>query len=83
MDLFESARVSELASLIKKYQASYYNGEGEISDAEFDKLWDDLKTLDPDNEVLKKLVLIQEILKKELTLCLWAVRKRLQIQNSF
>ena len=54
MDLFESARVSELASLIKKYQASYYNGEGEISDTEFDKLWDELKTLDPDNEVLKK-----------------------------
>ena len=42
MDLFdidEQGRISELAGLIKKYQASYYNGEGEISDAEFDKLW--------------------------------------------
>lgn len=48
-------RISELAELIKKYQASYYNGEGEISDAEFDKLWDELKVLDPDNPVLQKI----------------------------
>ncbi len=54
MDLFESARISELEALIKKYQDSYYNGEGEISDAEFDKLWDELKSLDPDNPVLHK-----------------------------
>ncbi|MBP5284473.1 MAG: DNA ligase (NAD(+)) LigA, partial [Treponema sp.] len=54
MDLFESARISELEELIKKYQDSYYNGEGEISDAEFDKLWDELKSLDPDNPVLHK-----------------------------
>ena len=57
MDLFdidESARISELATLIKKYQDSYYNGEGEISDAEFDKLWDELKALDPQNPVLQR-----------------------------
>lgn len=56
-DLFnveESSRINELVSLIKRYQTSYYNGEGEISDAEFDKLWDELKQLDPENEVLKK-----------------------------
>ncbi len=47
-------RVKELVPLIKKYQESYYNGEGEISDAEFDALWDELKTLDPENEILKK-----------------------------
>lgn len=53
-DLFESARISELESLIKRYQASYYNGEAEIEDAEFDKLWDELKNLDPANPVLQK-----------------------------
>lgn len=57
MDLFDldkEARISELSRLIKKYQDSYYNGEAEISDAEFDKLWDELKTLDPENKILKK-----------------------------
>ena len=43
-DLFDMARIDELATLIRKYQDSYYNGEGEISDAEFDKLWDELKS---------------------------------------
>ena len=53
-DIDESARISELAVLIKKYQDSYYNGEGEISDAEFDALWDELKRLDPQNPVLQR-----------------------------
>ena len=53
-DIDESARISELATLIKKYQDSYYNGEGEISDAEFDRLWDELKSLDPGNPVLQR-----------------------------
>lgn len=53
-DIDQSARISELATLIQKYQKSYYNGEGEISDAEFDKLWDELKALDPANPVLQK-----------------------------
>ena len=47
-------RISELEKLIVKYQASYYNGEGEISDAEFDALWDELKALDPSNPVLQR-----------------------------
>ena len=47
-------RVEELEQLITKYQKSYYDGEGEISDAEFDKLWDELKALDPNNAILHR-----------------------------
>lgn len=47
-------RIEELEKLISRYQKSYYNGEGEISDAEFDKLWDELKALDPENPILHK-----------------------------
>lgn len=50
----DQKRIKELVSLIKKYQKSYYDGEGEISDAEFDALWDELKSLDPANEILHK-----------------------------
>ena len=53
-DLFTSQRINELEKLITRYQASYYNGEGEISDAEFDTLWDELKSLDPGNAILQK-----------------------------
>ena len=53
-DIEKTSRISELATLIKKYQDSYYNGEGEISDAEFDNLWDELKSLDPQNSVLQR-----------------------------
>ena len=49
-----SERIKVLTRLIEKYQKSYYSGEAEISDAEFDLLWDELKTLDPDNPLLKK-----------------------------
>jgi DNA ligase (NAD+) len=47
-------RVKALERLIVRYQESYYNGEAEIADAEFDLLWDELKTLDPKNSVLTK-----------------------------
>ncbi|MBQ5999697.1 MAG: NAD-dependent DNA ligase LigA [Treponema sp.] len=53
-DINSSARIKELVSLITRYQASYYNGEGEVPDSEFDALWDELKRLDPENSVLKK-----------------------------
>ena len=36
-----SSRIKELETLITRYQKSYYDGEGEISDAEFDALWDE------------------------------------------
>lgn len=56
MELFDTntLRIAELESLIKKYQKSYYDGESEISDSEFDKLWDELKSLDPTNNILQK-----------------------------
>ena len=47
-------RIKELESLITRYQKSYYDGEGEISDAEFDALWDELKQLDPANAILHR-----------------------------
>lgn len=53
-DLDGASCIKELVSLITRYQASYYNGEGEVSDAEFDRLWDELKALDPENPVLHK-----------------------------
>ena len=47
-------RIKELEELILKYQNSYYNAEAEISDAEFDALWDELKEISPQSELLKK-----------------------------
>ena len=47
-------RIAAIEQLIQKYQTSYYSGEAEISDGEFDLLWDELKTLAPDSGVLKK-----------------------------
>ncbi|MDR0403669.1 MAG: NAD-dependent DNA ligase LigA [Treponema sp.] len=48
-------RVNALERLIVSYQKSYYNGEAEISDAEFDLLWDELKSLDPKNPALARI----------------------------
>jgi DNA ligase (NAD+) len=48
-------RVATLERLILKYQKSYYDGDAEIADGEFDLLWDELKTLAPDSPVLKKI----------------------------
>ena len=50
----ELSRINKLVEEIKRYQKSYYQGEGEISDAEFDALWDELKKLDPENPLLQK-----------------------------
>ena len=46
--------IEELANKIKKYQKSYYENEAEITDAEFDALWDELKSLDPSHPLLKE-----------------------------
>jgi DNA ligase (NAD+) len=45
------ARIGELERLIKKHQDLYYNGQPELSDAEFDELWDELASLDPGNAI--------------------------------
>ncbi|MDR2019363.1 MAG: NAD-dependent DNA ligase LigA [Treponema sp.] len=51
----ESERIAALERLIISYQESYYNGEAEISDGEFDILWDELKRLSPESPVLKRI----------------------------
>jgi len=40
--------------MIEGYQQSYYNGEAEISDSEFDLLWDELRNLAPEHPLLLK-----------------------------
>ncbi len=47
-------RVKELERLIRYHQNKYYNAEPELSDAEFDGLWDELRALDPDNAVFNE-----------------------------
>ncbi|GAH08327.1 unnamed protein product [marine sediment metagenome] len=50
----KSDRVKELQAQVEYHQHLYYNSQSEISDEEFDKLWDELKNLDPNNEVFFK-----------------------------
>lgn len=49
-------RIEELENIITKAQKAYYsgNGESELSDAEFDAYWDELKLLDPNNEIFNQ-----------------------------
>lgn len=54
-DLQKKKRIIELETLIQRYQFSYYNGEAEITDAEFDLLWDELKRLAPESLVLAQI----------------------------
>lgn len=48
----EIKRIEELENLIPMYAKAYYSGESLISDAEFDKLTEELERLDPANEIL-------------------------------
>ena len=49
----EGERIQLLAEAVRYHRELYYNHAApEISDAEFDALWDELKLLDPSNEVL-------------------------------
>jgi len=45
-------RITFLETEIKKHQELYYSGKAEISDSEFDKLWEELEFLDPNNAIL-------------------------------
>ncbi len=48
-------RIGFLAAEITRHSELYYNHSApEITDADFDALWDELRQLDPDNEVLHK-----------------------------
>lgn len=51
----KSDRVKELQEQIEYHQHLYYNAQPEISDEEFDKLWDELKVLNPNNDVFSKI----------------------------
>ncbi|TFG84490.1 MAG: DNA ligase (NAD(+)) LigA [Spirochaetales bacterium] len=46
-------RVRRLENLVRRYQESYYNDQPEVSDAEFDALWDELKAIDPGNRLFR------------------------------
>ena len=51
----KSNRIKELQARVEYHQHLYYNSQPEISDEDFDKLWDELKNLDPNNEVFSKI----------------------------
>lgn len=51
-DTARAARTRELELLIARHQDLYYNHRPEISDAEFDALWDELSALAPESPVL-------------------------------
>lgn len=48
----QEQRIRELEALVKKHQNLYYNAEPELSDADFDLLWDELRALDPQNALV-------------------------------
>jgi len=46
-------RIKELENLLRQASEAYYNsGEPVMTDAEFDRLFDELRELDPTNEFL-------------------------------
>ncbi len=57
-----------LAEQITYHQDKYYNGTPEISDAEFDALWDKIKEESPDLPLLKEIgdTLVSSLVSLEL-----------------
>lgn len=53
------SRIDDLRKQVERHQQLYYNGEPEITDSEFDLLWDELKRLDPENPVFSAVGLDQ------------------------
>ena len=51
----DAERIAELEGRIRYHQGLYYNGAPEISDAEFDRLWDELGRIDPQNVLLQRI----------------------------
>lgn len=52
---FDHTNIADLEALIRHHQRLYYDlSEPEISDAEFDILWNRLKTIDPSSPVLNE-----------------------------
>lgn len=51
----DEARINQLSKAIRYHRELYYNHSApEISDFEFDQLWDELKKLDPHNQILNE-----------------------------
>ncbi|MHA1239546.1 MAG: DNA ligase (NAD(+)) LigA, partial [Promethearchaeota archaeon] len=50
----KSDRINQLQAQVEYHQHLYYNAKPEINDAEFDRLWDELKSLDPNNDAFSK-----------------------------
>jgi DNA ligase (NAD+) len=50
----KNKKIKDLEEKINYFSDKYYNGEGEISDKEFDDMWSELEKLDPNNPTLKK-----------------------------
>jgi DNA ligase (NAD+) len=50
-----NSRIAELELLIRHHQELYYNGAPEITDSEFDLLWDELRRISPESEVLSQI----------------------------
>lgn len=46
-------RIAELERKISTYSDLYYRQEAAVSDEEFDALWDELESLDPDNPLVR------------------------------